>query len=226
MSEPNYHGIVERLERLEAANAILRRQCGRWRRVGLAAAAAVAVLGIAGAGAAAKIAPMLEAHEFVLRDKDGKARAALTLRDKDGAPGMAFFDHKGQVRLSFDLGSHDVEGSDADSDGRDKADARGPRRETPGVNIYDEDGGLRAALTIRPDGTPGLGLFDKEAQPRLSLDLCTDGSAGVNLYGQASALRAAFAIRPDGSPGLGLFNGQGQVVQSIDLPAEAPAAVH
>jgi hypothetical protein len=223
MSEPINPGIVERLERLEAANGILRQECRRWRRGSLAAAAAVVVLGITGAGVAARIAPMLEANEFVLRDKDGKARAALTLRDKDGSPGLAFLDHKGQVRLSFDLGSRDPEGSDADDD---KARTRSSMRETPGVNIYDKDGGLRAALTIRPDGTPGLGLFDKNSQPRLSLDLCADGSAGLNLYGEAALLRAALAVRPDGSPGLGLFNKQGQVVQSIDLAPEAQTAVH
>jgi hypothetical protein len=224
MSESNDHGIVERLERLEAANAMLRRECGRWRCGGLAATALAGVLGIAGAGAAAKIAPMLEANEFVLRDKDGKTRAALTIREEDGAPGLAFFDRKGQVRLSFDLGSRDAEDSAADA--KDKSAPRGRRGETPGVNIYDEAGGLRAALTIRPDGTPGLGLFDEGALPRLSLDLCTDGSAGLNLYGQAAALRAALAIRPDGSPGLGLFDSQGRVVQSIDLPADAPAPPH
>ncbi|APW61619.1 hypothetical protein [Paludisphaera borealis] len=221
MSEPINHGIVERLERLEAANGILQQECRRWRRGSLAAAAAVVILGITGAGVAARIAPMLEANEFVLRDKDGKARAALAIRDKDGSPGLAFLDHKGQVRLSFDLGSRDVEGSD-DAKAKD----RPPLRETPGVNIYDEDGGLRAALTIRPDGTPGLGLFDKDGQPRLSLDLCTDGSAGLNLYGEAAALRAALAVRPDGSPGLGLFNKQGQVVQSIDLAPDDRSAVH
>ena len=210
MIEPRTDEFVERIERLEASNGLLQGECRRWRRGGLAMAAIGVVLGITGAAAASRVAPLLEANEFVLRDRDGKPRAALTVRD-DGSPGLAFFDREGKVRLSFDLGSVDPAKAKAD-------DSAGPR-EPPGMNIYDEAGGLRAALTIRPDGTPGLGLFDKDRQPRLSLDLCADGSAGLNLYGQAASLRAAVAVRPDGSPGLGLFNEQGQVVQSIDLAA-------
>jgi hypothetical protein len=212
MSEPINHEIAERLERLEAANRFLQSECRRWHRTGLAMAAVGVILGITGATAANRVSPLLEAHEFVLRDHDGKSRAALTIRD-DGSPGLAFFDREGKVRLSFDLG-------------KDKTANPTAPQETPGMNIYDQDGGLRAALTIRPDGTPGLGLFDKDRQPRLSLDLCADGSAGLNLYGHAATLRAALAVRPDGVPGLGLFNEQGQVVQSIDLAAPIRAAAH
>jgi hypothetical protein len=224
MVQPTLDGVVERLEKLEEANSGLRRECSRWRRGGLIALAGAGVLAIAGAGAASRVAPILEANEFVLRDKDGKVRAALALRDKDGSPGLAFLDRKGQVRLSFDLSAGDDADADATAPANDKA--KTPPRETPGVNIYDESGGLRAALTIRPDGTPGLGLFDKDQKPRLSLDLCADGSAGVNLYGEEALLRAALAVRPDGSPGLGLFNKLGQVVQSIDLAADVRGAVH
>lgn len=216
MIEPRTDELVERLERLEASNGLLQGECRRWRRGGLAMAAVGVILGITGAAAANRVAPLLEANEFVLRDHDGRPRAALTVRE-DGSPGLAFLDRDGKVRLSFDLGSVD-QGKAAKTE-----DPAGPR-ETPGMNIYDEAGGLRAALTIRSDGTPGLGLFDKDRQPRLSLDLCADGSAGLNLYGQAALLRAALAVRPDGSPGLGLFNEQGQVIQSIDLSPAVRAA--
>ncbi len=84
MIEPITDGIVERLGRLEAANGRLQQECRRWRRGSLAAAAVGVILGITGAGAAARIAPILEANEFVLRDKDGKARFPAPLLRGEG----------------------------------------------------------------------------------------------------------------------------------------------
>src|SRR5690242_10812164 len=72
-----------RLENLERANACLYRQCARWRRGGMAMLAGAALLTIA--GAAGRSWPTLDAREFVLRDQDGNARAALAIRP-DGTP--------------------------------------------------------------------------------------------------------------------------------------------
>lgn len=188
-------GFAERLETLEQANNRLRTECRRWRRGGMVVLAGVGILALAGA---ARTWPTLEAKEFVLRDAEGVARAALALRP-DGTPGLGFFDKQGQVRLSLELGLNDA----------------------PGVNLYGQDGALRAALALRPDGTPGLGLFDHQRRPRLSLDLGMDDAAGVNVYGEAGVLRAALAVRADGTPGLGLFDRRGQVIQSFDLGADA-----
>jgi len=191
--------VVDRLMELEAATRRLEQERRRWRIAGTALSLGLGLL--VTAGAAMRETPnTIEAGEFVLRDKDGKARAALTIRP-DGTPGLAFYDAKEKMRLSIDLGAAD-DGIDSD---------------TPGVNVYGEEGELRAALTIRPDGTPGLGFFDRNRQPRLSLDMAADESTGVNIYGPGGALRAAMAIRPDGTPGLGLFDEAGRVVQSVDL---------
>lgn len=82
--------------------------------------------------------------------------------------------------------------------------------------LRDQNGAMRAALSIRPDGTPGLGLFDSKGQVRLSLDLGADESAGVNAYDATGTLRAALAVRPDGTPGIGLFDGLGKPRLSLD----------
>ncbi|OJW12376.1 MAG: hypothetical protein BGO49_21220 [Planctomycetales bacterium 71-10] len=198
MSQPTVDVVVERLAELERR---LERERRRWRIVGTVLTVGVGLMATAGA-AMNEAAKPVEASEFILRDQEGRARAALTIRP-DGTPGLAFYDEKATMRMSLDLG--------ADGDNDD---------DTPGVNIYGRDGELRAAMAIRPDGTPGLGFFDKGRNPRLSLDMAGDESTGVNIYGPGGVLRAAMAIRPDGTPGLGLFDEAGRVVQSVDIGSD------
>ena len=198
MSLPTIEVVADRLAYLEAAASRLESERRRWRVAGMFALAGAGLIVALGA-AAIEVPPTVEAGEFILRDKEGRARAALTIRP-DGTPGLALYDEKAVMRLSLDLGAK----AEHDSD-------------TPGVNIYGDKGELKAALSIRPDGTPGMAFFDRERHPRLSLDMAADESTGVNLYGPAGTLRAAVAIRPDGTPGLGLFDEYGRVVQSVDV---------
>jgi len=179
-----------RLDILERSNLSLVKQCRRWRRAGIVAAAGLAVLLVAGANS---LPGMVEASNFVLRDKAGRMRAALAIRP-DGTPGLGLFDEDGRPRVSIDLGAKGV----------------------AGVNLLDGAGRTGAALAIRPDGTPGLGLFDPAGRPRLSLDVDPAGRPGVNVYGDDGRLRAALAIRPDGTPGLGLFDNQGNPGTSLE----------
>lgn len=201
MSQQTIDAVVERLAHLEAANHRLQEERRRWRVAGVFALVGAALIVAVGA-AARETPPTVEAGEFILRDKEGRARAALTMRP-DGTPGLALFDEKETMRLSLDLGAKGEHDSD-----------------TPGVNVYGDKGELRAALTMRPDGTPGMAFFDDRRQPRLSLDMSGDDTPGVNLYGPGGVLRAAVAIRPDGTPGLGLFDEAGRVVQSVEIDGE------
>lgn len=208
MSQPNVDVVADRLAKLEAATRRLERERRRWRIVGTMLTVGAGLIATAGAAMddeAAEGPKSVEAGEFILRDKEGRTRAALTIRP-DGTPGLAFYDEKATMRMSLDLGAGDENDDD-----------------TPGVNIYGHDGELRAAMTIRPDGTPGLGFFDKGRNPRLSLDMANDESTGVNIYGPGGVLRAAMAIRPDGTPGLGLFDESGRVVQSVDIGTDGAA---
>src|SRR4051812_33947683 len=67
-------------------------ECRRGKRAGAGVAAGLA-LGVMG-GAALRPAETIEAGEFVLRDREGALRAALTLRP-DGTPGLGLFDKAG-----------------------------------------------------------------------------------------------------------------------------------
>jgi len=187
--------MSDRIGALERSHGRLARGYRRWR--GLAAGALACLGAVTMAGAASRLAQTMEAEEFVLRDKEGAARAALAVRP-DGTAGLGLFDGEGRVRLSFDMS----------------------KEHSPGVNLYDASGKLRSALAIRPDGTPGLGLFDKDGKARLSLDIAGDGSPGVNLYDRSGALRAAVAIRPDGTPGIGLFDERGEARRSLEIGPE------
>jgi hypothetical protein len=198
MIDARLESMESRLQRLEHANEALARRCRRWKQA--AATALVGTLAVVITGAAS-LPGLIEASQFVLRDKAGRMRAALTIRP-DGTPGLGFFDEGGRPRLSFDIS---------------------PKGES-GVNIMDATGRPQAALAIRPDGTPGLGLFDPLGRVALSLDVDAMGRSGVNLYGEDGRLRAALAIRPDGTPGLGIFDGQGNVRNSVEDQPDAPAA--
>jgi hypothetical protein len=92
--------------------------------------------------------------------------------------------------------------------------------------LRDENGVMRASLTIRPDGTPGFGLFDKNGKVRLSFDLDAEGKAGLNLHDGEGTLRAAVATRPDGTPGIGLFGSRGQVRASLDVGRNGTSGVN
>ena len=92
--------------------------------------------------------------------------------------------------------------------------------------LRDDRGRMRAALTIRPDGTPGLGLLDEAERVRLSLDMGQDGTPSVNLHDERGALQAAVAIRPDGTPGVGLFDDHGRPRLSLDTGGDGMAGVN
>jgi hypothetical protein len=190
--------LEARLSRLEKTCQELSRERSRWRRRSWCAVAAGCVLALTGAAAA--IPAVLESENFVLRDKEGRMRAALAIRP-DGTPGLGFFDETGQTRLSMSL----------------------TPRGTPGVDLMDEKGRPQMALAVRPDGTPGVGLFDREGQVRVSLDAPGVVGGGVHLYGETGFLRAALAVRPDGTPGLGLFDAMGQPLAGEECPQAPPA---
>lgn len=198
MNESALASLQERLDGLELEHRKLIRECRRWRRTGVGLLAGAVLLVLAGAKAASELSTV-EAGHFVIRDGEGRMRAALGIRP-DGTPGFGLFDEKGTPRLSFDLALGGA----------------------PGVNLYDSQGTLKGALAIRPDGTPGLGLFGSQNKVGISLEMTPQGAPGVNIFDGAGQVRGALAIRPDGTPGLGIFDAQGNVQVSVEGQLPAP----
>ncbi len=144
MNQPTMEILVRRLDRLE-------RQNRRWQWLVSVTVAVIGLQLIIMQVMSTRVGKVLEAEMFVLRDTDGKGRAALglvddttflLLNDKDGKPGVA-------LSVLPD----------------------GPRM----VSLLDKDGRTRSVLTAQTDGDSGLRLFDKDRLHRASLDVMADG---------------------------------------------------
>lgn len=80
--------------------------------------------------------------------------------------------------------------------------------------VVDDEGRVRAALRIVPDGSPSLLFLDAHGKPRALLNTDPDGAAGLALYDAGGKPRALLSIFPDGTPVLGLFDGSRNVLFS------------
>jgi hypothetical protein len=129
----------QRLARLEREN--------RWiRRIGAVCLALVAAVFLMGQDKAKELPDLevrsLEVRTLVVKDKDGKVRAALRARP-DGAPTLSLSDKDGGTRA---LLATWPDGS-------------------PGLCLYDKDSKRRALLALRlGDGSPSLRLFDAKGK--------------------------------------------------------------
>ena len=75
---------------------------------------------------------------------------------------------------------------------------------TPGLTLDDEQGKMRAMLSLLPDGTPDLVLCDEKGKTRATLGLARDGEPAVTFFDDKGKERAMLSVGSDGSPGLGL----------------------
>lgn len=111
----------------------------------------VLLMGQANPGGVARV---VEAERFVLRDATGKVRAELGLRD--GRPGLALFDEKGERRAQLAMLP---DGSSS-------------------LTFYDRDGNARAVVRVGPEGDPHLDLREADGKVRAgALDVSPDLAA-------------------------------------------------
>ena len=104
---------------------------------------------------------VVKAQKFELIDKEGKVRAALSVKD-DGEPSLSLIDSDGTTRAEVFL----VDGC-------------------PVLAIRDKVGKTRAALTASPAGNAGLVLLDKDEKERASFGLDFDGSPKMEIRDKA-----------------------------------------
>ncbi len=99
--------LARRLDQLERQNCLMK-------RAGALALAVIAAVGLMGQATGGKVAKVVEAEKFVVKDRDGKIRAELGLSGgvfaegrmilKPDVPHLSFYDEhsKPHIRLAFD----------------------------------------------------------------------------------------------------------------------------
>jgi len=109
MNEPTMETLARRLDRVERENR-------RLKRSGVVALAVIAAVGLMGQATKGKVAKVIEAEKFIVRDASGKVRGVLgahedtvvfglyDMQEKtrlvlfmgpDGSPGIAVYDRRG-----------------------------------------------------------------------------------------------------------------------------------
>jgi hypothetical protein len=147
-----------RLFRLEVKLAAIQRSNRRLRfMIGALLLAGGALITMAQAGSG--VSETVEARQFVLRDSDGKVRAAFGT-SPDGAVGLSLNDASGRPRLTLDV----------------------EKSGSPGLDLYDQDGRRRAMIALGQEGTPGVGLYDAAGKLRTSLDVPAANTPGLAFY--------------------------------------------
>ena len=93
MNEPTMDKLVQRLDRLEKENR-------RMKRIGALVAVGIAAVVLMGQARSSKVAKVIEAEKFVLRDTSGQVGAILFTVD-EGSPHLEFRDKKRNLRITL-----------------------------------------------------------------------------------------------------------------------------
>lgn len=212
MSKPQTEMLVQRVDRLERENRLLK-------RTGVAALAAIAAVMLMGQALPSKVTKLVEAEKFLVRDTAGNPRAWLGFLP-DGSPGLNLIDKDGNIRMTVGMTPQD----------------------TPSLNLYDTAQRNRAVLATIRDGSPALVLFnkagehqvllgsefplggaqdrpassllffDKHGKIRTSLIVESTGVAGLRVHDENSKVRTALTATHDGSAILGFLDKDGKVI--------------
>ncbi len=172
MNEPTMETLARRLDRVEREN-------GRLKRSGVVALAVIAALGLMGQATTGKVAKVVEAEKFVLRDAGGTIRARLEILSF-GKVQLVLFDKDDKPQSTLGVGSDGAglilggkEGTTFLSttlllfSGKDFKVRLGmalfPPQE-PGLILAGSNGKHRAKLILGDDNAPALRLFDPDGK--------------------------------------------------------------
>ncbi len=182
-------GEVARLRRLSAALAVAL-VC-----TGLLALWALA----AGSGGLreGRVADVVEARRFLLRDAEGVAR---------GSMGM---EADGSVRLRL-----------LDRDARERARLVVLPDGAPGLTLSDRDGRSRAVLGLLPDETSTLAFADRTGSTRTVLGLSSGLASTLVFADPAGRMRVGLGVNESGTPGLTVYE---DALPAAAPPEPAPA---
>ncbi len=203
MNQAIINNVTQRLEGVEQQNR-------RLKRVGAAAVATIAVLVLMGQATSPKVPTVIEAEQFVLRDRRGKARAWLNMLDDSVNFALADKDEKTRTLLYVrDDGTHGL--VLATHDGQTRIEVKIGGNGVPTLSLVDNVGN-RIGMFVLSDGKPALGLVDRTERLRASLGLETDGRVRLMLTDRNATERADLTVLPDGTPRLSLIGHSGRLI--------------
>ena len=192
MREANLEAMEQRLDRVERENRLLK-------RAGVLTLAVIAAVVLMGQATPSRVAKVVEAENFVLRDGSGTARAILNV--SGGSVNLALADRQGKHRAVLYVMD----------DG------------TAGLALRDKDLVRRTVLYVLADGSSGLGVAGKDGEKRADLVVLPDGSHGLILATQDGRAGAELKVGMNGLPDLSLLGRKGSRIGMFMVADGQPA---
>jgi len=162
--------FVERLERLERQNRLLKRAGV----IGLFLVGSLLWMG------QTRPVRMLEAQRFVLRDANGKRQAELG--QIDGSPALVFFDSAGRMTALFGMESGEphivIYGPSVEKIVSITRTASGGS-----LALHDHSGNPRLNLSVGASG-PAIGLLSKRGEAKCAVGMTADEEPFMHLFGR------------------------------------------
>jgi hypothetical protein len=194
-------GLMTRIQNLE-------RETRRYRRLWIATVMGFAI--VLGLGAAVvimagrhslpgQVADVVEAHQFQIRDAEGKARGAWGI-DQDGALRLTLLAPNSKAAVTMTV----LQGG------------------APGLTFSDTSGKARGVLALLPDETLSLTFADRNGMTRSVLGLNPEGSATLVFADKTGMTRAGLGVDSRGSGTFTLMDRKGGQVES-EAPAVEPS---
>ncbi len=198
MNEPTIETLARRLDRVEREN--------RWlKRAGVVAVAVIAAVGLMGQATGSKVAKVIEAEKFVLRDTRGKVRGKLEMH-KDGV-GLILADEDERPRIMALVAPQLVSLSLLDEAGNDRITLSTLERKVA-IKLKDKTGKVSGGLGMVYGGQPTLSLTDNLGKTRVGLFALPRGGAVL------TAADASLIMQYWEAPVLTLLDKQNKVIWS------------
>ncbi len=190
--------MTQRLDRLERENR-------RFKRAGAALLVGLAAVFVMGQALPAKVAKVVEAQVFSVRDMSGTVRATLGA-SPDGTPYLTLFDKNVKMRAVLQLKEDQSPFfSLLAPDGKAIAQMRLEQDGSGTVQLFDgkQEGSI---VVIATPKSPGVGFANREGKVRVSLGV-TDGFSLLDLSGSDGKSGISLSVHPDGRANM-LISGQ------------------
>ena len=143
----------------------------------------------------------VEAERFVLRDRQGGARAVLETRP-DGAPHLLLRDQAGTDRIELLVAPDGAPIVNLkDQAGAVRLGLLVTHRGDPDLNMLDAPGKIRLNLGVGRQGAPELGLLQPDESDGLTFTLTPHGALVMDFSHEGKS-RVSLVAAPDGSAGL------------------------